>query len=119
MDVHSILEKIAYSQEKMKKVGIFNTPRFFCDLYCFEPGQEQKPHVHNGEDKVYFVLEGEGTFRVGGEIKKLTPNTMTLAPSGVEHGVKNEGPDRLVLLVFMAPNRHATGEGAGSHGHVH
>ena len=119
MDVRSILEMIAFSQEKMKKVGIFNTPQFFCDLYCFEPNQEQKPHVHNGEDKVYFVLEGEGTFHIGSEVKKLTPNTMTLAPSGVEHGVKNEGPNRLVLLAFMAPNRHFREGEAASYGHSH
>ena len=31
-----------FSLDKMKKNSIFQTPRFFCDVYCFEPGQEQK-----------------------------------------------------------------------------
>ena len=29
---------------------------------------------------------------------------ITLAPSGVEHGVVNDSDGRLVVMVFMAPN---------------
>lgn len=29
-----------FSCEKMKKNNIFQTTRLFCDVYCFEPGQE-------------------------------------------------------------------------------
>ena len=93
-----------FSPEKMNKVNLFETPRFFCDLYCFEPGQVQKPHTHAGADKVYVVLEGAGQFLIGGEEKHLTTGTVVLAPAGMEHGVVNPGSDRLVLLVFMAPN---------------
>lgn len=93
-----------FSPEKMKKVNLFETTRFFCDLYCFEPGQTQKPHTHAGSDKVYIVLEGTGQFQIGGEEKQLTTGTIVLAPAGVEHGVVNPGNGRLVLLVFMAPN---------------
>jgi len=120
MEIRNILEIMAFSKEKMKKVGLFSTSRFFCDLYCFEPGQEQKPHVHHGEDKVYFVLEGEGTFRIGDEVKNLSQNMVTLAPSGIEHGVRNEGTNRLVLFVFMSPNSHfQKGEEGKGHGHTH
>ena len=54
-----------FSPEKMKKNGVFETDRFFCDTYCFEPGQEQSLHTHGGQDKVYYVLEGKGVFTVG------------------------------------------------------
>ncbi|MFL5300522.1 MAG: cupin domain-containing protein [Anaeromyxobacteraceae bacterium] len=66
---------------KMQKLNLFETPRFFCDVYCLEPGQAQKPHRHEGADKVYAVL----------------------APAGLDHGVENAGPARAALLVFMAP----------------
>ena len=62
-----------FSPEKMKKNNLFQTPRFFCDIYCFEPGQEQKGHVHGEQDKVYLVLEGQGTFQVGSEKQILGP----------------------------------------------
>jgi quercetin dioxygenase-like cupin family protein len=93
-----------FSGEKMKKNNIFQTPRFFFDIYCFEPGQEQKGHVHGEQDKVYLVLEGKGTFQVGNEKQILGPGDGTMAPAGEEHGVLNHTKDRLKVLVFVAPN---------------
>ena len=93
-----------FSAEKMKKHNLFQTPRFFCDVYCFEPGQEQKGHVHQDQDKVYLVIEGEGTFRIGSESRVLGMGQGTMAPAGEEHGVVNHTDGRLRVLVFMAPN---------------
>ena len=93
-----------FSSEKMKKLNLFQTPRFFCDVYCFEPGQEQKGHVHQDQDKVYLVLEGEGTFRIGSDSSVLEIGQGVMAPAGEEHGVVNHTQDRLRVLVFMAPN---------------
>jgi mannose-6-phosphate isomerase-like protein (cupin superfamily) len=93
-----------FNSDKMKKNNIFQTARFFCDVYCFEPGQEQKGHVHGEQDKVYLVLEGQGTFRVGSEEHVLGPGQGTMASAGEEHGVKNESGQRLKVLIFVAPN---------------
>jgi quercetin dioxygenase-like cupin family protein len=93
-----------FSSENMKKNNMFKTPRFFCDIYCFEPGQEQKGHIHSEQDKVYLVLEGQGTFQVGSEKQVLGPGQGTMAPAGEEHGVKNHTDQRLTVLVFVAPN---------------
>lgn len=106
MQVANLNELKAFSAEKMKKIKLVDSKYLFCDLYCFEPGQEQKPHAHEGEDKVYYVLEGEGTFRIGNEEQGLTPQSIVLAPAGVEHGVVNRGKGRLTCLVFMAPPPH-------------
>ena len=92
-----------FDAARMRKNSVFETSRFFCDLYCLEPGQSQSPHAHDGSDKIYVVMEGEGTFRVGDEEEALEAGQAVLAPSGQIHGVVNEGPDRLVCLVFMAP----------------
>ena len=94
----------SFSAEKMKKNNIFQTPRFFCDVYCFEPGQEQKGHVHGEQDKVYLVLEGQGTFQVGHDRQVLGPGEGTMAPAGEPHGVLNHTNQRLKVLVFVAPN---------------
>ena len=92
-----------FSPEKMKKNGVFETERLFCDVYCFEAGQAQSVHSHQGSDKVYFVLEGRGRFRIGEEERELGEDEVVLAPSGEPHGVENPGPERLKLLVVMAP----------------
>lgn len=31
-------------------------------LNCLKQGQIQKPHVHDDQDKFYYVVEGEGAF---------------------------------------------------------
>lgn len=104
MKVINLSDYQQFSSEKMKKNNIFQTPRFFCDVYCFEPGQEQKGHVHGDQDKVYMVLEGQGKFKVGDEERVLGPGQGTMAPAGEEHGVVNHTNTRLKVLVFVAPN---------------
>lgn len=104
MDVFKKVSEVAqFSSEKMKKNGVFETDRLFCDVYCFEAGQAQSVHTHDGSDKVYFVLEGKGMFHIGGERRELGKDEVALAPSGEPHGVENPGPERLKLLVVMAP----------------
>ncbi len=98
-----IADAIRFAGDKMKKNGLFETERFFCDLYCFEPGQSQAPHAHDGSDKVYYVVEGKGVFSIGAEEKELSEREIALARAGERHGVSNPGPGRLTLLVFMAP----------------
>ncbi len=104
MKVINLSDYRKFSTEKMKKNNIFQTTRLFCDIYCFEPGQEQKGHIHGEQDKVYLVLEGKGTFQVGTEKQVLGQGDGTIAPAGEEHGVFNHTKDRLKVLVFVAPN---------------
>ncbi len=92
-----------FSPEKMKKVGLVDTQSLFCDAYCFEPGQEQAGHRHAVGDKLYYVLSGTGRIRVDADERGVRPGDLVCAPAGSDHGVKNPGPDRLVLLVMMAP----------------
>jgi quercetin dioxygenase-like cupin family protein len=104
MMVLSLNDFKQFAPEKMKKNNLFQTPRFFCDVYGFEPGQVQKGHVHGDQDKVYVVLDGQGTFQVGAEEKILGPGQAVMAPAGLEHGVRNHTQQRLSVLVFVAPN---------------
>jgi quercetin dioxygenase-like cupin family protein len=96
-------ESIRYAPEKMKKNSVFATERFFCDVYAFEAGQSQAGHRHAASDKIYYVLEGTGRFRVDDEERRVSAGSAVLCPAGSEHSVDNPGPERLALLVFMAP----------------
>ncbi len=103
MDIKNFNATRRFAAEKMQKLNLFESERFFCDVYCLEPGQEQKAHAHAGSDKVYAVLEGEVEARVGAETARLAAGDAICAPAGSEHGVRNPGPRRAALLVFMAP----------------
>jgi mannose-6-phosphate isomerase-like protein (cupin superfamily) len=93
----------AFSPEKMKKVNLFDTARMFCDVYGLNAGQEQTAHAHAGSDKVYYVIDGTGHFRIGEEERTVGSGVAILAPAGSSHAVRNPGPGPLTLLVFMAP----------------
>lgn len=92
-----------FSAEKMRRNNLAETDRMFCDLYCLEPGQEQRPHQHDGADKIYIVLEGRATATVGAEHAELAAGEGVLASAGASHGLRNATNQRAVVLVFMAP----------------
>ena len=109
MEVKSTSASERFSGEKMSKVNLFETPRFFCDVYCLKPGQSQRLHTHAASDKVYHVLRGSPTVTVGDESRALVPGDTVLAARGAPHGVDNAATEESVLLVFMAPHPEAAG----------
>ena len=92
-----------FASEKMQKVGLFASDQFFLDLYCLEPGQAQKPHTHEGSEKVYLVQQGTGLFRIGDEERRLEAGEAVMAGSGELHGIVNGSDSRLVVLTLMVP----------------
>ena len=103
MEARSIAGSEAFSCEKMQKNALFDSPHMFYDTYCLLPGQAQKVHVHEGSDKVYYVLRGTGRFTVAEEERDLAEGHAVIARAGDPHGVRNETQEELVLLVTMAP----------------
>jgi quercetin dioxygenase-like cupin family protein len=94
----------SFDPAKLQKLNLFQTPRFFLDVYCLLPGQAQKPHQHADADKVYAVLEGTVTVRIGSARATLAAGEAALAPAGQDHGVENTSQSPAALLVFMAPS---------------
>ena len=96
-------EHAVYDASKMGKSTLFRSERILVGLNGFEPGQEHALHAHAGMDKVYHVLAGRGTFLLEGREEKMEPGVMLVAPEGVPHGIRNTGPDRLLVLAVLAP----------------
>ena len=103
MDVRNIDDLIRFSDEKMQKLPVFDSPKYFFDLYCLKPGQDQRIHNHAESDKIYFVVRGRGLFHIAGEEKELGAGETVIARPGQDHGVKNSSAGDLVVLVFMIP----------------
>ena len=61
------------------------------------PGEMIPPHTHSREDECNFVLEGELTCEVGGEIVVAPAGSFVVKPRGVYHAFCNTG---------TVPNRH-------------
>ena len=96
-----------FAQDKLQKVGLFETAHMFCDVYCLEPGQAQKAHAHAGATKFYFVLEGRVRATLCAETREIGPCELAWSAPGESHGVENASGERAVLLVVMGPNPNA------------
>lgn len=103
MEVVNFESLVRFSGEKMQKIPLFNSEKYFCDLYCLRPGQDQRVHSHAESDKIYVVVRGSGSFHIGGEERELKSGQAVIARQGEAHGVRNAGEQDLVLLVFMTP----------------
>jgi quercetin dioxygenase-like cupin family protein len=100
---HHVPSHLAFASEKMRKTNLVDTANLFCDVYGLEPGQSQAGHRHAVGDKLYYVLSGAGRIRVDGTERPVAAGDLVCAPAGSDHAVHNPGPERLALLVVMAP----------------
>ena len=103
MEVVNFESLVRFADEKMQKVPLFDSEKYFCDLYCLRPGQDQRIHTHSESDKIYLVVRGSGLFHIGGEERELKSGQAVIARPGETHGVRNSADQDLVLLVFMTP----------------
>lgn len=94
---------VGSSGERFYKATLFQSPRMLLGMDCLDQGQSQLAHRHAGRDKFYFVIEGAGEFVIGEERRVAGPGAVVWAPADVEHSVINHGPERLVMLIGMAP----------------
>ena len=96
-------DRATFQPDRMAKIALAATPRVLLDLYALEPGQSQKVHSHDGQDKVYVVLEGRGRITVGSAAESVEAGEAVVAPAGTAHGVINDSGERLLLLVLVSP----------------
>src|SRR5574341_510313 len=98
-----VRDHATFQPDRMAKVALATTERAQLDLYCVAPGQSQKAHTHGDQDKICYVLEGRGRFRVGGEELTLEAGEAVVARAGVEHGLANDTTSPLLVLVVVTP----------------
>ncbi|MDP8943069.1 MAG: cupin domain-containing protein [Actinomycetota bacterium] len=71
----------------------------------YEPGESGPgPHVHRAHADGFWVLDGELTFEVGGELSRLGAGGFVLIPPNVVHTFRNEGPAAATFLNVHAPS---------------
>jgi mannose-6-phosphate isomerase-like protein (cupin superfamily) len=60
-------------------------------------------HVHENEDELFYVLEGEHVFRVGDQEFQAGPGGVVFAPRGVAHAQRRVVPRTGRILVLTSP----------------
>ena len=60
-------------------------------------------HVHEHEDELFYVLEGEHVIQVGEREHRVGPGEIVFAPRGIPHAQRRVVPRRGRTLVLTAP----------------
>ena len=103
MVISDVVARAVFRPDKMGKADLASADALFAGLNCFEPGQQHALHTHAGQDKLYYVVAGEGDVTVGDQTTRARPGDLVMAKSNEPHAMANPGPERLVVMVIMAP----------------
>jgi mannose-6-phosphate isomerase-like protein (cupin superfamily) len=60
-------------------------------------------HIHEHEDELFYVLEGEHVFEVGDETFRVGPGGLVFAPRGIPHSQRRVLPRTGRLLAMLSP----------------
>jgi uncharacterized cupin superfamily protein len=80
---------------------------FGINLITLAPGQRGRVHLHERQEEVYLVLEGELTLGIEGVEHRLGPDQIARVPASVRRQIANEGTQQLVLLALGGAGEHA------------
>ena len=68
-----------------------------------EPGGEILPHTHDGQTETFYILAGQALCTMANEKTVVVAGQCCVAPSGVVHGLKNDGEEPVELLALFTP----------------
>ncbi len=73
---------------------------------CMPPNTFEQRHKHNKSRQFFFILSGEATMEVNGEIQRLHANQGIEIPPQVPHQMMNKSSNDLEFLVVSCPPSH-------------
>ena len=65
------------------------------------PGSSIGYHTHDGEEEVYYILQGIATVTDQGVTSSVGPGDAVLTGGGGGHSIANQGSEELVLLAVI------------------
>ena len=80
----------------------FSSSLFFFNESSLQPGASYGEHGHEGDEEVYYIVEGTGLMMVDGEERPVGPGDAVLTKSGSRHSLRNTGDTPLKVLVIGA-----------------
>ena len=83
---------------------VWQTENLHCNIYTFEPGQQNKLHHHPVSNEVIFCWEGQGAVVVGDQHIPIKPRDTILVPVATPHGyINTSDKERLIIVVLQCP----------------
>lgn len=79
------------------------TKHFDFRLSTYQPKGFVEEHIHEVEEQIYYILEGEGLMELDGDKKIVRPGLTIFIPPKVRHALYNTGTKDLTFLVVTSP----------------
>lgn len=105
MENFRVEELIEYSSEKRVRKKLLQSDGLISEMVCYEPGQDTVPHHHPNQDEIFYVVEGNGTIRIGEETVAVSASSVVFAPRDTQHAISAAADSRLVILFFKGPGK--------------
>lgn len=80
-------------------VDFLNTKSFEAGIIRLRKDQEDTQSTHS-VDEIYYVIEGEGLIRIGGENYEVHKGIVVFVPANTKHRFHRNIGDLIVLYVF-------------------
>jgi quercetin dioxygenase-like cupin family protein len=106
METLKIDDLVEFDEARRVRKRLVMSERIEMEMVCYEPGQNTAEHHHVGQDEIFHILEGEGTFVVDGETVPVSAGSVIYVPAESKHAVET-GETRLVIVFFKGPGRAA------------
>ena len=72
-------------------------------MVVLPPGASGDPHTHEDSQETWYVISGKGKLRIGDEEIMLVPDTVVVAPQGIEHQIFGDNQETLKALFIFSP----------------
>jgi len=91
--------------------NIAGTKRMMLGFSTFKPGSDTEKKIHT-EEECAFIISGKGKITLKDSEVEFGPKSAIYIPPGVSHGVKNDGPEDVVMVyTFSHPEYPPTKNG--------
>lgn len=93
-----------FSSRAFVRRRVWQSDQLHCNIYCFEPEQQNSLHRHPIADEIVFCWEGEGIVVVGNEHDPFKAGDTVLVPPDTPHGYLNTSQNRrMIVTVVQCP----------------
>ncbi len=72
-------------------------------ISTYQPMAHVERHVHEVQEQVYHILEGEGLMEIGEEKRVVRANDVIFITPGTWHSITNSGLGDLTFIVVTTP----------------
>ncbi len=97
-------EGTVFVRQLLGEPGDFDSSMSFMHETTLPPGTTIGEHLHEGNEELYYIIDGRGEMNVDGKTIMMSPGDVCLTKTGSTHQLTNVGDTDLRIVVVEAKN---------------